>query len=95
MRSGARQGAERPGFLSFSLPWFPLCVPSAFELHVAEGVKITKVQSLDLNPRSKPSVGSFQDFVVYLVGWLVGWVDGWWGIETGSHVSLAGHELSV
>lgn len=25
----------------------PLCVPSVFELHVAEGVKITKVQSLD------------------------------------------------
>lgn len=58
-------GADRPGFLSFGIAW-----P---HLHVAEGVKITQGQGLDLNPRAEASVGCFWGFVVI---WLVG---GWVG----------------
>lgn len=38
---GAGGVPDTPGFLSLGIPWPYLCVPSAFKLCVAEGVKIT------------------------------------------------------
>lgn len=69
------------------MPCPHFCVPSASELHVAEGVEVTKLQGLDLNLKYE---ASWVLLVICLVGW--GMRDGGLGV---SHISQGGLGLTV
>lgn len=80
-------GFRQTWLFALGMPCPHFCVPSASELHVAEGVKIAKVQGLDLNLKYE---ASWVLLVVCLVGW--GMRDG--GLRV-SHISQGGLEFTV